>query len=106
MAGLWDYVTTSGGEMQKRVNVSLVYTELSLVAHGVHTAAEALAFVEAELGEALPQAARNDLSALVAAISAGAVQSRLVYGTKLQAMLNAGELGLVDETTWRTVLGI
>ncbi len=113
MAGLWDITWGDPDALdQERVNVSLVETELTGVALGVRTKAAALATIEASLGRSLTGTVGTlgtelgDLDQLADDFSQGATQSRLVLAHKSGFALNAAELNLIDEATFRSVLGI
>ena len=105
MAGIWERVV-GGAEDAQRLNVSLLRTELTGVALGIRTLAEGKAALEAELGATLNTAETTDLTAISGAIDAGTTQQRLVYAAKMEFALNAAELALIDETEFRSVLGI
>lgn len=107
MAGLWDIVWSDpNAEFQKRLNVSLLETELTGLALGVRTRAQALTNLSTNLGRTLTTSETNDLSNLADQFQAGSTQSKLVYFHKTQFALNAAELNLITEAEFRTVLGI
>lgn len=106
MSGIWDYVTVTGDETQRRVNVSLLRTALTGVALGLATREQAKASIEAKLGVTIAGAAATDLAALADLFETGTSAQRLVYAAKCECVLNAAELGLINETTFRTWLGI
>jgi hypothetical protein len=103
MAGIWEIVR---GNTDVRLNVSLLQTELMGVALGVRTRAQAQANLETELERTLDQAESDDLTLMANEYEAGNVQSKLVYNEKAKFALNAAELELIDETSFRSVLGI
>ena len=113
MAGLWDIAVGSNDpDAPPRINVSLLTTELTGIALGHRTTAEARTSLETEFGRAFTGNAGTigtelgDLNALAAEINQGAVQSKLVYAHSMQWALNAAELQLIDETTFRAALNI
>jgi len=106
MAGIWEIVKGDVGETDRRLNVSLVQTELMGVALGLRTRAEAKANLEVGLERVLDAAEAADLSAIADEYEAGNIQSKLVYNEKAKFCLNAAELDLIDEATFRTALGI
>ena len=106
MAGIWEITKGDVGEGQPRLNVSLVRTELTGLALGVRTRAQAKLNLENELGRVLSAEETTDLDALADEFEAGTIQSKLVYSAKTEFALNAAELDLIDETEFRTVLGI
>ena len=106
MAGIWERVHTQGGESQVRVNVSLLRTELMGLALGVRTRADARVNLEAEMGEVFTAPELVDLNLLADIFETGNVEAKLVYAHKVDFALNEGELNLIDEATFRSVLGI
>lgn len=106
MAGIWDRVVGSDSpDGPARLNVSLLETEITGVILGVRTRVDAKANLETELGETLSTAEAADLIAIVDALEIGSVQAKLVEIHKLHFALNAAELQLIDETTFRSVVG-
>ena len=105
MSGIWEIVKR-GGENNKRLNVSLVRTELTGVAMGLRTRAAAKANIEDRFGRELTTEETADLVAIADQFETGTVQDRIVYALKLEMTLNAAELGLVEEAGFRSVLGI
>ena len=103
MAGIWERVR---GNSDVRLNVSLLETELTGVALGVRTRAEARTSLEAEMGQPLVGDEITDLTALADQFEAGNIQAKLVYIHKVKFALNAAELELIDEATFRSVLAI
>lgn len=106
MAGIWERVRKAQSETDRRINVSLLETELTGVALGVRTRAEAKANIETELGLSLSAAENTDLQNMADNFETGTVQDRLVYAHKVKFCLNGAELGLIDETEFRTTLSI
>lgn len=112
MSGLWDLTTITGDEFQERLNVSLLRTELTAIALDVKTKAAAQATLEASLGRpftgnvATVGTELGDLTKLSDDFATGATQSRLVLAHKIEWALNAAELQLTDEATFRSVLGL
>jgi len=106
MAGIWDRVTQSGSETQIRVNVSLLRTELAGLALGVVTRADARAHIEANMGDTFTAAEVVDLNLIADAFETGSTQERLVYAHKVEFALNAGEVDVITEAVFRTVLGL
>jgi phage-related protein len=106
MAGIWEIVQGDTGEGAPRLNVSLVRTELTGLALGVRTRPQAKLNLEAKLGRVLDAAETTDLNALADEFETGNIQAKLVYSAKTEFALNAAELNLIDETEFRTVLGI
>lgn len=109
MAGLWNLVV---GTSEERINVSLLMTETMAIGLDIKTKQQAQATLEASLGRALTGSAGTlgtelgDLNKIADTFLAGAVQSKLVYAHKLEWAVNAAELNLTDEATFRSVLGI
>ena len=106
MAGIWEYIHTAGDESQTRINVSLFRTALTSVALGLATRAQALAAIESALGEEIVGDALTDLNAIADLFETGTSTARLVYAATVEAALNAGELNLINEATFRTWVGI
>jgi len=106
MAGLWEIVRGDAGENVSRLNVSLIRTELTGLALGVTTRAIARDHLEAEIGRTLTSEEMTDINALADEFETGTIQSKLVYAAKTEYALNAAELVLINETTFRSVLGI
>lgn len=105
MAGLWNLVGDRT-EMAEHVNITLLRVELTGVALTVRTRAEAKANIENRLGRALSVDETTDLTAIADNLEIGTTTDRLVYAAKLEMILNAGELGLSNETEFRSILGI
>ena len=106
MAGIWEIVKGDAGELVRRLNVSLLQTELMGVALGVRTRADAKTNLEVGLHRALDAAETTDLVAMADEYETGTIQNKLVYNEKAKFALNAAELTLISETEFRTVLGI
>ena len=106
MAGLWEIVKGDAGENVNRLNVSLLQTELMGIALGLRTRSEAKANLEIGLERVLSAEEATDLTAMADVYDSGNVQAKLVYNEKTKFCLNAAELVLIDETTFRTTLGI
>ena len=105
MAGIWDRVVGSNDpDGPRRLNVSLLETEITGVILGARSQADAKANLEAQLGESLSVDETADLVAIVAALDSGSVQSKLVDVHKLKFALNAAELQLIDEGSFRSVV--
>jgi len=109
MAGLWDLVV---GISEERLNVSLLMTETMAIGLDIKTKQQAQATLEASLGRAFTGSVDTlgtelgDLDEIGDIFLQGAIQSKLVYAHKLEWAVNAAELNLTDEATFRTVLGI
>jgi hypothetical protein len=106
MAGLWNVVKGDAGQLVKRVNITLLRCELIGVALGVRTRSAAKTNIESELGRELNTEEAVDLTAIADNFETGTVQDRLVYNTKVEMILNAAELNLINETQFRNLLGI
>ena len=106
MAGLWNIVVGSAGENIRRLNVLLLRTELTGVAMGIRLRAAAKQNLETELGRVLTTDEANDLISIANIFDAGTIQDKLVYAAKMEFAFNAAELNLIEETEFRTVLGI
>lgn len=113
MAGIWDYVTVTGDEMQRRVNVSQLRIEIASAALGIvlekdpKTAMDsAKAKLELAANIKLPADALADIDKISAKSKEGTVLDQVVYAMKLEYALTAAELRMIDETTFRSVLGI
>jgi hypothetical protein len=105
MAGIWELVEAPG-ELTLHINITLLRTELTGVALGVRTRADAKANLEGQLGRSLDTAETTDLNAIADNFETGTTTDRLVYAAKVEMALNASELGIVNETQWRTLVGI
>ena len=106
MAGIWEIVKGDVGEEGVRLNVSLLQTELMGVTLGLRTRAEAKANLEVGLQRVLSTAEATDLVAMADEYETGTIQDKLVYNEKAKFALNAAELVLINETSFRTALGI
>jgi hypothetical protein len=106
MAGLWDITKGDAGELVRRVNVTLLRTELTGVALSVRTRADAKTNIEGQLGRELDTAETTDLNAIADIFETGTAEDRLVYAAKVEMTLNAAELNIINETEFRTLLGI
>ena len=105
MAGLWE-LAKAPSEGQTHMNITLLRCELVGVALGVRTRADAKANIESWLGRVLDTAETTDLTAIADNFETGTVQDRLVYNTTVEMALNAAELGLVNETQFRSLVNI
>jgi len=106
MSGLFELIRSDGTDVQERINVSAVRTELTGVAFSLRTGGEAKTNLETLLGRVLDTAETTDLTAISAQFNTGTVQDKLTYAAKLEYVLNGAEINLVDETEFRSVLGI
>ena len=105
MSGLWD-ITGIREENAEHMNITLLRCELTGVAMGVRTRADAKANIESWLGRVLSSGETVDLNAIADNFETGTVQDRLVYAAKAEMALNAAELVLINETQFRTLLDI
>ena len=105
MSGIWELVKAPD-ETGAHMNITLLRCELTGVALGVRTRANAKTSIEAKLGRELDTAETTDLTALADNFETGTVEDRLVYNSKVEMALNASELGLINETQFRTLVGI
>ena len=105
MSGLWDIVGVMN-ELSEHVNITLLRCELTGVAMGVRTRADAKTNIETKLGRELDTNETTDLNAVADLFETGTVQDRLVYAAKVEMTLNAAEIGLLNETQFRSLLGI
>ena len=105
MSGIWELVKAPS-ELTQHINITLLRCELTGVALGVRTRADAKANIEARLGRTLDTAETNDLVAIADNFETGTVEDRLVYNSKVEMTLNASELGLINETQFRTLMDI
>lgn len=104
MAGIWPILAPAGeGE---HLNITLLRCELTGVALGVRTRADAKANIESWLGRSLTTEEITDLNAMADNFETGTVENRLVYNSKVEMALNASELGLITESQFRTLVGI
>lgn len=106
MSGLFELVRNDGDDMQERINVSAIRTELTGVAFSLRTGAEAKTNLETVLGREFDAAETTDLSAISTQFNTGTTEDKLTYAAKLEYVLNGAEINLVDETEFRSVLGI
>lgn len=107
MAGMWEKVAEDLTATIDRVNVSLLRTELTGVSLNIRTRAEAKAAIETSIGAGdLTADQLTDLNEMAANFETGTTQDRLVYAAKFEYANNAAELGLINETEWRTVINI
>ena len=104
--GIWNRVKPDGSEDQVLLNIVLLRTELTGVALNMRTKAEVKANLESVMGEALLEDEAADLLAMATHLSTGTTEDRLVYAAKLEFALIAAASGLINETKFRTVLGI
>lgn len=106
MSGLYELIRNDGSDVQERINVSAVRTELTAFAFGLRTGAEAKASLETLLGRVLDTAEATDLTNISTQFNTGTTEDKLTYAAKLEFVLNGSEINLVDETLFRSVLGI
>ena len=104
MAGLWTVLAPN--DEGEHMNITLLRCELTGVALGVRTRADAKANIESRLGRELTTEETTDLTALADNFETGTVEDRLVYNSKVEMALNAAELGLITESQFRTLVGI
>jgi len=101
---LWEILAPSPeGE---HMNITLLRCELVGVALGVRTRANAKTNIESWLGRVLDAGEATDLSAIADNFETGTVEDRLVYNSTVEMALNAAELGLINETQFRTLVSI
>ena len=102
--GIWGILApTSEGE---HLNVKLLRCELMGVAMGVRTRVAAKANIESWLGRSLATDETTDLNAMADNYEIGTIQDRLVYNSTVEMALNAAELGLINESQFRTLINI
>ena len=106
MAGIWERVRKATSETDNRINIRLLQLELTGLALGVRTRADARLNIESELHEVLNTDELTDLNNLADLYEQGSVQSKLVFAHTVDFALNEAELGLITETEFRTILGL
>jgi len=120
MAGIWDRIDRSGQTPDStlgRLNVWTLESSLVLASSNTYSGAEVLAFINAQFArgnnDPLDTAEQLDLTNLLAEMNSqggsGAFEikvNRLAWLAKAKAVLILAEQGLIDETEFRTKLGI
>jgi|14BtaG_2_1085337.scaffolds.fasta_scaffold17588_2 hypothetical protein len=120
MAGIWGRIDRSGQTPDStlgRLNIWTFESSLVLASSNTYTPAEVLVFINAQFvqgnNDPLDAAEQLDLTNLLAVMNSqggsNAFQikvNRLVWLAKAKAVLVLAEQGLIDETEFRTKLGI
>ena len=105
MSGLWDIIGIRN-ENAEHLAIALLRTELAAVALGLQTRQNARDHIEEWFGRALDANELIDLNAIADIFETGTPTDRLVYSAKVEMALNAAELTLINETQFRSILGI
>lgn len=102
MAGLWDRMNGNDS-----VACHLIVECLGAYATGLWTKATILGFINDRLVTPLDTASETDLDNICAAIDAlPDATAKLVYNVEVTALMHAAQLRVINETAWRTDLGI
>lgn len=103
--GIWELVRAPG-ETDTHLNITLLRCELTGVALGVRTRADAKTNIESAIGRVLDTNETTDLNAIADNFETGTTEDRLVYQAKVELALNSAELGIINETQFRTLVSI
>lgn len=108
MAGIFDRVFRTGSETESPIGSLTLWACVYAVGRGVATGAQVAAKLDETLGSnPLTQDQKNDMSAILAQAQTGTATQRIDYMLRLQSILIATEVGLIQsEATFRAELGI
>lgn len=105
MAGIWERVKKAA--TLERCSAHLFEAALSFYGTGDFTAQQVLDGINGTLANDLAGAEVTDLTNIRTQLDAqGTTTLKLVYLQKVKAAVIAGEMGAIDETKFRSVLGI
>lgn len=104
MAGIWERVKSNADD---RVGSHLIDASYVLIHTGTFTTNQVLTAINGTIANPLTASEQTDLNNISTALSnAGSVTNKLVYLEKIKAIFVAAEMGLINETTFRSALGI
>jgi hypothetical protein len=104
MAGLWERVNKTADD---RIPVHLLDAAMVLYATGTYTRQQIVNAINAQLLTPLTSAELADLSAIADQLDAqGTANQKVVYEQEVMGFSIAAEFGVIDETQFRTGLGL